>query len=92
MVPSASAVIVLLGAVQVGKLRFGAALIIAFGLGLSTALVGVGLGVVAVTRRTRRYLDTHALAERFSRLIAPLAAGALLVVGAWLAYRAFGRI
>jgi ABC-type nickel/cobalt efflux system permease component RcnA len=92
MVPSASAVIVLLGAVQVGRLPFGAALIIAFGLGLSTALVGVGLGVVAVTRHTRRYLDTHALAERFSRLITPLAAVALLAVGAWLAYRALGRV
>jgi ABC-type nickel/cobalt efflux system permease component RcnA len=92
MVPSASAVIVLLGAVQVGKVPFGAALILAFGVGLSAALVGVGLGVVAVTRRTHRYLDTHALAERFSRLLTPLAAVALLLVGAWLAYRALGRI
>jgi hypothetical protein len=48
--------------------------------------------VVAVTRHTRRYLDTHALAERFSRLITPLAAVALLAVGAWLAYRALGRV
>jgi ABC-type nickel/cobalt efflux system permease component RcnA len=92
MVPSASAVIVLLGAVHVGRLPFGAALIIAFGLGLSAALVGVGLGVVAVTRRAHRYLDAHALAERFSRALTPVAAGALVVVGAWLAYRALGRI
>jgi ABC-type nickel/cobalt efflux system permease component RcnA len=92
MVPSASAVIVLLGAVQVGRLPFGAALIITFGLGLATALVGVGLGVVAVTRRAHRYLDAHALAERFSRWPTPVAAAALLLVGAWLAYRASGRI
>ena len=88
LVPSASAVIVLLGAVQLGRAPFGAALILSFGLGLAASLVGVGLGIVAVTRRSRRYLDAHAVTERLSTLLGPAAALAVLVVGAWLSLRA----
>lgn len=88
LVPSASAVIVLLGAVQLGRAPFGAALILAFGLGLASSLVGVGLGIVAVTRRSRRYLDAHAVTERITALVGPAAALAVLAVGAWLTLRA----
>jgi ABC-type nickel/cobalt efflux system permease component RcnA len=88
LVPSASAVIVLLGAIQLGRPAFGGALILAFGLGLAAALVGVGLGIVAVTTRSRRYLDAHAVTERLSALLGPAAAVAVLAVGLWLAVRA----
>ncbi len=88
LLPSASAVIVLLGAVQLGRVAFGAALILAFGVGLATALVGVGLGVVALSRRGGHRFAHRAWGARLQRWSAPLAAGALLLVGAWLTTRA----
>ncbi len=88
MVPSASAVIVLLGAVQVGRLAFGAGLIVAFGAGLAAALVGVGLGVVSLSRRGLSVLDQRAWATRLQRNLAPIACTTLLLVGGWLTYRA----
>ncbi|MFN0089257.1 MAG: hypothetical protein ACKVWR_03155 [Acidimicrobiales bacterium] len=92
MLPSASAVIVLLGAVQVGRVEFGAALILAFGVGLAAALVGVGLGAVALTARTRRALDVRRAGERVSALATPVAAAAVFVVGLWLCWRAAGAL
>jgi ABC-type nickel/cobalt efflux system permease component RcnA len=92
MVPSASAVIVLLGAVQLGRVPFGAGLILAFGFGLAAALVGVGLGALVLSRRAQRLLDARQLGERVSNALAPAATVALLVVGAWLTWRAIGRL
>ena len=88
IVPSASAVIVLLGAVQIGRIPFGAALILAFGVGLSAALVGVGLGVLAISRRTGHLLDATRVGRVIERYTAPLAAAALLSVGVFLLLRA----
>ncbi|MEZ5264302.1 MAG: hypothetical protein R2755_21565 [Acidimicrobiales bacterium] len=88
LVPSASAVIVLLGAVQLGRVGFGAALIIAFGAGLAAALVGVGLGVVAVSRRAGRHLPLHRWRDGAQRWTAPAASVVLVTVGLWLAVRA----
>ncbi len=92
MVPSASAILVLLGAVQLGRVAFGAGLILAFGVGLSSALVGVGLGVVAVARRTSGRLDTNAVAARLNRLFAPGAATGLVLAGCYLSVRAIGQL
>lgn len=46
MVPSVSALIVLLGALAAGRPAYGIVLTVAFGIGMAVVLVGVGLGLV----------------------------------------------
>ena len=48
ILPSPSALIALLAAVAIGRLVFGLALVVAFGLGLACVLMGVGLGTIRV--------------------------------------------
>ncbi len=50
LVPSASAVVLLLGAVHLGRVPLGIALIVAFGLGMAVTLVAVGLALVYAGR------------------------------------------
>jgi len=46
LVPSPSAVVVLLGAIALGRAWFGVALVIAYGLGMAVTLTGAGLALV----------------------------------------------
>lgn len=62
--PSASAVVLLLGAVHLGRVEFGMALIAAFGVGMAVTMVAVGLGLVAATRIGMRRLTTASLTTR----------------------------
>jgi ABC-type nickel/cobalt efflux system permease component RcnA len=48
ILPSPSALIALLAAVAIGRLVFGLALVLAFGVGLAAVLMGVGLGTIRV--------------------------------------------
>lgn len=78
----ASAVVLLLGAVAIGKPWFGVALVFAFGVGMSVALVAAGLVALRVTTagmsRLRRRIDLPA------RLV-PTAAGLVVTaVGVFL--------
>ncbi|MGQ0849976.1 MAG: HoxN/HupN/NixA family nickel/cobalt transporter [Actinomycetota bacterium] len=50
LVPSASAVVLLLGAVNLGRVEFGLGLVAAFGVGMALAMMVVGVGMVAITR------------------------------------------
>lgn len=60
ILPSPSALIALLAAIAIGRVVFGLALVLAFGVGLATVLVAVGFGTI----RARR-----SLTQRFSRRI-----------------------
>ena len=80
LVPSASALIVLLAAVTTGRLAFGLALIGAFGLGMAVVLGGLA----AVTAFARGWLDRRALGQGWllRRTLGLLPAGSgLLVLG-----------
>lgn len=84
LVPSASAVVLLLGAVAIGKPWFGVALVFGFGVGMSIALVAAGLIALRVTTvgmdRLRRRIDVPA------RLV-PIGAGLVVTaVGLFLAW------
>ena len=48
ILPSPSALIALLAAVAIGRLVFGLALVLAFGVGLASVLMGVGFGTIRV--------------------------------------------
>ena len=61
ILPSPSALIALLAAVAIGRVVFGLALVLAFGIGLAAVLVAVGFGTI----KARSSLD-----RRFSRRVA----------------------
>ncbi|GGZ62027.1 nickel transporter [Streptomyces bluensis] len=57
LVPSPSAVVVLVGAAALGKAWFGLVLVLAFGVGLALTLTGVGFAVVRTGDGMTRLLD-----------------------------------
>lgn len=88
LVPSASAVILLLGAINLGRTGLGVLLVGLFGVGMSAALVGAGLLVVGAER-----LGSSVVAERpwlngLRRVLPTAMAWVVLVVGAFLIYNA----
>jgi ABC-type nickel/cobalt efflux system permease component RcnA len=96
MVPSASALLVLLVAVTTGRTIFGLALIVAFGLGMAIVLTAVSASVVVIRTRVDVGGATwmrHAAVRRAGRLL-PAASGlVVLVIGVVLtigAARALG--
>ncbi|GAA3225127.1 hypothetical protein [Actinocorallia longicatena] len=100
MVPSPSAVLVLVGAAALGRAWFGVALVVAYGAGLAIALVGVGLLVCGPGRSLaeRVHGGLHGrggrLGERLHRLmhgvgvLPVLSAGAVVLAGLAIALRA----
>jgi nickel/cobalt exporter len=87
LVPSPSALVVLLGAIALGRTWFGILLVIGYGAGMATALMGIGL----LLARGRRLLERRPLPPRLGALAArlPLATASLVVlVGAGLAAQA----
>ncbi|WP_232795169.1 nickel/cobalt transporter [Kitasatospora sp. NRRL B-11411] len=89
LVPSPSALVVLLGAVALGRTLFGAALVVAYGVGMAATLTAVGLLLVRMGDRIAAVQDGP-LARRVRR-IAPysalLTAGLILTVGLGLVVR-----
>jgi nickel/cobalt exporter len=82
ILPSPSALVVMLGAVNAHRVGYGIGLILAFSLGLALALIVVSLGALHARA---------AIAERLSsfwgRLVPVLSASAILGVGVFLAVR-----
>ena len=92
LLPSPSALLVLLGAVALGHAWFGVALVVAFGLGMAGTLAVVGLLVMRLRERAELRLRDHP-ASRLAPLlrIAPAVTAAVVVVlGAALAWRGLG--
>ncbi|MFB7380034.1 high frequency lysogenization protein HflD [Kitasatospora purpeofusca] len=91
LVPSPSALVVLLGAVALGRTLFGAALVLAYGLGMAATLTAVGLLLVRLGDRLTGVADGP-VAGRLRR-IAPysalLTALLILTVGVGLVVRSF---
>ncbi|KIF79027.1 hypothetical protein QR77_21110 [Streptomyces sp. 150FB] len=89
LVPSPSALVVLLGAIALGRTAFGATLVLAYGLGMAATLTAVGLLLVRLGNRVTR-LDSYPL-SRWVRRITPytalLTAALVLVVGLGLMIR-----
>jgi nickel/cobalt exporter len=70
MIPSVSALLILIGSISIGRPLYGIVLTVAFGLGMAAVLVGVGLAFVYARR----------LVER-TRFAMPLQVGKWLPVG-----------
>lgn len=90
--PSPSAVVVLLGAVALGRAWFGIVLVAAYGLGMALTLTGAGLLLV----RTRGFIDRRYLSNArrrgrllsLNRLVPALTGLTIVVVGAGLTLQA----
>lgn len=84
MVPSVSAIILLLGAVAAGRPAYGIALTLAFGVGMAAVLVGIGLGLVWA----RGWMDRLPQRPRpfaLGRFVPAGSAAVMLVAGALIA-------
>jgi nickel/cobalt transporter (NicO) family protein len=92
MVPSPSALVVLLGAIALGRTWFGISLVLGYGLGMALTLVGAGLLLV----RARSSLDGRLAPGgrlAFAGRVLPVVTASLVVVaGLGLSARAFTQI
>ncbi|MFJ8434047.1 nickel/cobalt transporter [Kitasatospora sp. NPDC094019] len=91
LVPSPSALVVLLGAVALGRTLFGAALVLAYGLGMAATLTAVGLLLVRLGDRLTAAADGPVVGRlrRIAPYSALLTALLILTVGVGLVVRSF---
>jgi len=92
LVPSPSALLVLLAAVALGRTVFGVVLVLGYGLGMAGALMATGLLLVSLRNRLVRLTLGRRVtrASGLLRLMPVLTALLVLVVGAGLMLRALG--
>jgi len=83
LLPSPTALVVLLGAVALDRIAFGVVLVTAFSIGLAAALTAVGVLVLRA-----RDFATGRLGHRAGVLLPVLSAAAIVAVGLWLTARA----
>jgi len=91
LVPSPSALVVLLGAIALGRLWFGILLIAAYGAGMGATLAGAGLLLVKARARLER-AKPRGWAHRTATLIPILAACVVLLLGIATAARGIAQI
>jgi nickel/cobalt transporter (NicO) family protein len=96
LVPSPSALLVLLGGIALGRAWFGALLVLFYGIGMAAALVGTGLLLVLARDRFERWglrrpesraLPGQVFALRLTRALPVLTSVAVIGIGAWIAIR-----
>ena len=97
LVPSPSALVVLLSAIALGRTAFGILLVVGYGLGMAATLTAAGLLLVKVRDRFQhRSVDqvgrVGRAAARWQRVSPYLTASLVLVVGAGLALRSVGGL
>lgn len=87
LVPSASAVVLLLAAVNLGRVSVGLLLIVLFGLGMAATLVGVGYGLVKASDFGLERWGSHDWINRLRTILTPAAALVVVGVGLFLTFR-----
>ncbi len=92
LVPSPSALVVLLGAAAVGRVWFGVVLVVAYGLGMAAALVAAGALLVRARPRLDAWSRRRGRLGAAVRALPLVTAGGLLVGGLSLAARALVRV
>jgi nickel/cobalt exporter len=89
LIPSTSALLILLGSIAAGRPAFGFVLVVAFGLGMAVVMGGIGLAMVLARGRLERF-DAGSPLGRASGYV-PLAAACLvLALGLYLTVQAIG--
>ncbi|WP_422770401.1 hypothetical protein ACN28C_27435 [Plantactinospora sp. WMMC1484] len=99
LVPSPSALVILLGAIGLGRTGFGVLLVLGYGAGMAATLTAAGLLVVRLRQRWDQRRPGRRLFRRWHRRLAVLrsaapvgTAGLVLSVGLVLAGRALGTV
>jgi nickel/cobalt transporter (NicO) family protein len=96
LVPSPSALVVLLGAIALGRAGFGLLLVVAYGVGMAATLTVAGLLLLwlrdRVDARSRRAPGWSALAGRLAVALPTATAGAVLLAGTGIAGRAIAGV
>ncbi|MBA2719710.1 MAG: hypothetical protein H0U52_10790 [Chloroflexi bacterium] len=87
LVPSTSALLILLGSIAAGRPAFGLVLVVAFGLGMAAVLTGVGLTMIVARGRLGR-LPRHSGLGRLAAAAPLLASLAVLGLGLVLTWQA----
>lgn len=94
LVPSPSALIVLLGSIALHRPVFGVVLVLLYGLGMAGTLTAIGLLLVRMRGSMDRLATTTAIGQAAARIAGSLplvTASLVLVVGLWLAARGFAN-
>jgi ABC-type nickel/cobalt efflux system permease component RcnA len=87
LVPSPSALVVLLGSIALGRTAFGVLLVFAYGIGMATTLTAAGLVAVRISDWARQRWSASRIFARL-RAAAPVVTGSLVVtVGLGLTVR-----
>ena len=87
LIPSTSALLILLGSIAAGRPAFGLVLVVAFGLGMAAVMTGVGLAMIVARTRLDRMPSRSSLGRLAA--IAPLVASiAVLGLGVVLTWQA----
>jgi nickel/cobalt transporter (NicO) family protein len=94
LVPSPSALVVLLSAIALGRTAFGVLLVVGYGLGMAATLTAAGLLLVRVRDRFQRITDGRVgrAAARWQRVSPYLTAALVLAVGIGLVGRSLGQL
>lgn len=88
LLPCPSALVVMLGAIAVGRIAFGLALIVAFSAGLAAVLTGVGLLLVYA----RGVFDRFPTTDRFVRFVPVASAVVISAAGLVIVVEALAQI
>ena len=92
LVPSPSALVVLLGAIALGRVAFGLGLVVAYGIGMAGTLMLAGLLLVRAEARLRRWTAGDRRLVFATRVLPSAAAIVLVFGGLSLVVRSVGKI
>lgn len=92
LVPSPSALVILLGAIGLGRTGFGIMLVLGYGVGMAATLTAAGLLLIRLRERWDRRRRTSRLARRLSTAAPTATATLVLFVGLGLAGRALAAL
>ena len=87
LIPSTSALLILLGSIAAGRPAFGLVLVVAFGLGMAAVMTGVGLAMIFARTRLDR-MPSHSGLGRLAAVAPLVASVAVLTLGLVLTWQA----
>jgi ABC-type nickel/cobalt efflux system permease component RcnA len=91
LVPSASALILLLGSISAGRVAYGIVLVVGFGLGMAVVLGGVGLALVRASHLLERVPRAGGLG-RLGGAVQLGTAGVVIILGVFLTSQALTQV
>ena len=92
MVPSPSALVVLLGAIALGRTWFGIALVLGYGIGMALTLIAAGLLMVRGRAGLERCLRSRTPMARLAQTLPVMTASFVVIAGVGLAARALQQM